>query len=130
MSATRNPYYQLPGGADLPGDVRVSDTADASKTAADGWAASPAAVASVAAKISEVKTADFSLTFSNGASVARFSMDNKIIVSMREVQMSNNIVVGHYSRIESGTVGISALQYGTTPYNGNAIIRIWYYDLT
>lgn len=45
MSATRNPFYQLPGGADLPGDVRVSDTADASKTAADGWAASPAAVA-------------------------------------------------------------------------------------
>lgn len=45
MSATRNPYYQLPGGADLPGDVRVSDTADANKTAADGWAASPAAVA-------------------------------------------------------------------------------------
>lgn len=45
MSATRNPYYQLPGGADLPGDVRVSDTADATKTAADGWAASPAAVA-------------------------------------------------------------------------------------
>lgn len=47
MNATRNPFYQLPGGADLPGDVRVSDTADASKTAADGWAASPASVASV-----------------------------------------------------------------------------------
>lgn len=45
MSATRNPYYQLPGGAELPGDVLVSDTADASKTAAGGWAASPAAVA-------------------------------------------------------------------------------------
>lgn len=45
MSVTRNPYYQLPGGADLPGDVRVSDTADATKTAADGWAASPVAVA-------------------------------------------------------------------------------------
>lgn len=45
MSATRNPYYQLPGGADLPGDVRVSDTEDAAKTAAGGWAASPAAVA-------------------------------------------------------------------------------------
>lgn len=44
MSATSNPYYQLPGGADLPGDVRVSDTADASKTAAGGWAASPACV--------------------------------------------------------------------------------------
>lgn len=49
MSATRNPFYQLPGNADIPGDVRVSDTADASKTAADGWAASPAAVASLSA---------------------------------------------------------------------------------
>lgn len=47
MSATRNPYYQLLGRADLPGDVRVSDTADETKTAADGWAASPAAVASM-----------------------------------------------------------------------------------
>lgn len=47
MSGAQNPYYQLPGGADLPGDVRVSDTADATKTAADGWAASPSAVASI-----------------------------------------------------------------------------------
>lgn len=54
MSATRNPYYQLPGGADLPGDVRVSDTADATKTAADGWAVSPAAVASAAATLSHL----------------------------------------------------------------------------
>ena len=54
MSATRNPYYQLPGGADLPGDVRVSDTADATKTAADGWAASPAAVANAAATLSSL----------------------------------------------------------------------------
>ena len=29
----------------MPGDVRVSDTADSTKTAAGGWAASPAAVA-------------------------------------------------------------------------------------
>ncbi len=54
MSATRNPYYQLPGGAGLPGDVRVSDTADSTKTAADGWAASPAAVASAAATLSHL----------------------------------------------------------------------------
>lgn len=54
MSATRNPYYQLPGGADLPGDVRVSDTEDATKTAAGGWAASPAALASVAASLSSL----------------------------------------------------------------------------
>nr|DAF32257.1 MAG TPA: hypothetical protein [Ackermannviridae sp.] len=61
MSATRNPYYQLLGGADLPGDVRVSDTADSSKTAADGWAASPAAVASMVSTIncsSNVKVAN------------------------------------------------------------------------
>lgn len=44
--ATRNTVnYQLPGWADLPGGLRVSDTPDATKTAADGWAASPAAVA-------------------------------------------------------------------------------------
>lgn len=54
MSATRNPYYQLPGGAEMPGDVRVSDTADPTKTAADGWAASPAAVAGAAATLSHL----------------------------------------------------------------------------
>lgn len=51
MSATHNPYYPLPGNADIPGDVRVSDTADANKTAAGGWAASPAAVASIVSTI-------------------------------------------------------------------------------
>ena len=130
MSATRNPFYQLPGGADLPGDVRVSDTADATKTAADGWAASPAAVASVTSTILEIKTFDFSATFSNGAASVKFSIDNKIIVSMREIQKSNDIVIGHYSRLESDTIGVTALKYGATPYNGNAKIRIWYYDLT
>lgn len=54
MSATRNPYYQLLGGTELPGDVRVSDTADPTKTAAGGWAASPAAVASAAAALSHL----------------------------------------------------------------------------
>lgn len=54
MSATRNPFYQLPGGADLPGDVRVSDTADVTKTAAGGWAASPAAVANAAVILSSL----------------------------------------------------------------------------
>lgn len=61
MSATRNPYYQLLGGADLPGAVRVSDTADETKTAANGWAASPAAVASMISTIncsSNVKVAN------------------------------------------------------------------------
>ena len=130
MSATRNPFYQLPGNADIPGDVRVTDTPDSTKLANQGWAASPAAVASVAATILEIKTVDFSVTFSNGASSVKFYIDNKVIVSMREIQKSNDIVIGHYSRLESGTVGITALKYGATPYNGNAKIRIWYYDLT
>lgn len=130
MSATRNPYYKLPGNADIPGDVRVTDMPDFTKLANQGWAASPAAVASVAATIPELKVADFSLTFSRGAAVAEFSLDNKIIVSMRETKNSNSIVISHYSRVESGTVGLTAFQYGSTPYNGNAMIRIWYYDLT
>lgn len=76
MSATRNPYYQLPGGADIPGDVRVIDTADSTKTAADGWAASPAAVANVVPEleygcfvspttISEDKTYQYTVNFSS-----------------------------------------------------------------
>lgn len=79
MSATRNPYHQLPGGADLPGDVRVSDTADANKTAADGWAASPAAVANAVPEleygcfvspttISENKIYQYTVNFSNSHS--------------------------------------------------------------
>lgn len=51
MSATRNPYYQLPGNADIPGDVRVTDTPDSTKLANQGWAASPAAVASAVATL-------------------------------------------------------------------------------
>lgn len=54
MSATRNPYYQLPGNADIPGDVRVTDTPDSTKLANQGWAASPAAVASAAATLSHL----------------------------------------------------------------------------
>ena len=79
MSATRNPYYQLPGGAELPGDVRVSDTADATKTAAGGWAASPAAVANAVPEleygcfvspttISENKIYQYTVNFSNSHS--------------------------------------------------------------
>lgn len=70
MSATRNPLYQLPGGADLPGDVRVSDTADASKTAAGGWAASPAAVASVPKNYKLLK---------DGGTVSDFNIQNRSV---------------------------------------------------
>ena len=68
MSATRNPFYQLPGGAELPGDVRVSDTPDASKTAADGWAASPAAVANVLGNYKLLK---------NGGMISDFNISDR-----------------------------------------------------
>lgn len=71
MSVTRNPFYQLPGGADLPGDVRVSDTADASKTAAGGWAASPAAVAAA----TEVETGTI-----DGASNVHWTRFGRLVI--------------------------------------------------
>ena len=85
MSATRNPYYQLPGGADLPGDVRVSDTADASKTAADGWAASPAAVASVFGNYKLLKDggtiSDFNISDRSAGMFLYFEFDQNVLNS-------------------------------------------------
>lgn len=80
MSATRNPYYQLPGGADLPGDVRVSDTADAKKTATDGWAASPAAVAKTQ---SYHRYTDYSV----GSNVSIANDSNYVYVTGRNVDV-------------------------------------------
>lgn len=57
MSAIRNSFYQLPCNADIPGDVRVTDTPDSTKLANQGWAASPAAVNAV----SNIYTATFLL---------------------------------------------------------------------
>lgn len=80
MSATRNPYYQLPGGAELPGDVRVSDTADATKTAAGGWAASPAAVA-------ETQACHRYTNHSAGSNVAITDGSNSVFVTGRNVDV-------------------------------------------
>jgi hypothetical protein len=87
MSATRNPYYQLPGGAELPGDVLVSDTPDATKTAADGWAASPAAVA---------KTQSYNKYTDHTAEsdVSIFDNDNFIFVTGKNVDVYIGVNLG------------------------------------
>lgn len=87
MSATRNPYYQLPGGADLPGDVRVSDTADATKTAAGGWAASPAAVA-------ETQTYHKYTNHSAESDVTIVGNSNSIFVTGRNVDVYIGVNLG------------------------------------
>ena len=98
MSATRNPFYQLPGGADLPGDVRVSDTADASKNAAGGWAASPAAVA-------ETQTYHRYTKYSASSNVNIISDSNSVYTTGKNVDVY---------------VGITTTEafYGTTVING------------
>lgn len=99
MSATRNPFYKLPGGADLPGDVRVNDTADASKTAADGWAASPAAVANAVPEmeygcfvsptaISESKIYQYTVNFRNSHS----DVPKTVLLSYRTYSYFNGYV--------------------------------------
>lgn len=98
MSATRNPYYQLPGGADLPGDVRVSDTADASKTAAGGWAASPAAV-------EETQAYHKYTNYSASNNVNIISDSNSVYTTGKNV----DIYVG---------INTTAAFYGTTVING------------
>lgn len=98
MSATRNPYYQLPGGADLPGDVRVSDTPDASKTAADGWAASPAAVA-------ETQTYHRYTKHSASSNANIISDSNNVYITGKNV----DVYVG---------ITTTAAFYGTTVING------------
>lgn len=87
MSATRNPYYQLPGGAEMPGDVRVSDTADPTKTAADGWAASPAAVA-------ETQTYHKYTDHSAESNVTIIGNSNSIFVTGRNVDVYIGVNLG------------------------------------
>ncbi len=98
MSATRNPYYQLPGGADLPGDVRVSDMEDASKTAAGGWAASPAAVA-------ETQTYHKYTSYSAESNVTIVGDSNFIFVTGRNVDV------------------YICVNLGNTPGSGAALIK-------
>lgn len=88
MSAARNPYYQLLGGADLPGDVRVSDTADASKTASGGWAASPAAVA-------ETQTYHKYTNYSAESNVALVDGSNSVYITGRNVDVYIGVNLGN-----------------------------------
>lgn len=129
MSATRNPYYQLPGGADLPGDVRVSDTADATKTAADGWAASPAAVAAAVPEM-EYGTWKSSNTISNNDMVKiNISFTRKhdnppkaVIVSYRIYEYFYGAL--HLSSSNPTGTGFSARYIPIAIGNGSGILTV------
>lgn len=127
MSATRNPYYQLPGGANLPGDVRVSDTADLTKTAADGWSASPAAVAAA----TEVETGTFS-----GASNVHWTRFGRLVIiecSSSEAFVTTisewgNVIVGElpFEAVDDNACAstvIARTGIGKTLFNG-VLVRI------
>ena len=116
MSATRNPYYQLPGGTELPGDVRVSDTADPTKTAAGGWAASPAALASVVTSLSSL-ICDFSI----GDNSAHF----KCRLDINELRSSFVLIsIGQSSGICLNSL-VVRIKDGS-----NASTELWHNDLS
>lgn len=116
MSATRNPYYQLPGNADIPGDVRVSDTADSTKTAADGWAASPAALASVVTSLSSLIC-----NFSIGENSAHF----KCKLDINELRSSFVLIsIGQSSGICLNSL-VVRINDGS-----NASTELWHNDLS
>lgn len=134
MSATRNPYYQLPGGADLPGDVRVSDTADASKTAAGGWAASPAAVASVVTILSNLlhrlSTDNNSASFKYKSTGGLRSTFILISTSQGSGICLNSLVVkiedGSHTSTELGSNGLSISKIDTSKSGNIFTVNITY----
>ena len=134
MSATRNPYYQLPGNADIPGDVRVSDTADASKTAAGGWAASPAAVASVAATLSHLiyrlSTGNNSISFKYKSAGGLRSTFILISTSQGSGICLNSLVVkiedGSHTSTELGSNGLSISKIDTRKSGDIFTVNITY----
>lgn len=121
MSATHNPYYQLPGNADIPGDVRVSDTADANKTAAGGWAASPAAVQSVG-KLTNVHIHYFDVFNDNSKSFIFHFRVNKAAAGD-----SFRAVFWLFCTHQSGQVNGAAIIF-TAPSTINAISNFISYD--
>lgn len=134
MSAPRNPFYQLPGGADLPGDVRVSDTPDATKTAADGWAASPAAVASVVTTLSNLlhrlSTDDNSASFKYKSTGGLRSTFILISTSQSSGICLNSLVVhiddGSNASTELGSNGLSISNIVTSKSGDTFTVDITY----
>ena len=134
MSATRNPYYQLPGGDDIPGDVRVSDTADATKTAADGWAASPAAVASAAATLSRLvhrlSTGNNDISFKYKSAGGLRSTFILISTGQSSGICLNSLVVkiedGSHTSTELGAKGLSISKIDTSKSGDIYTVNITY----
>ena len=128
MSATRNPFYQLPGGADLSGDVRVSDTPDATKTAAGSWAASPAAVANAVTTLSSLVCRfdigdnsvhfKFTPTFGMRSSFVLISITQSSGICCDSLIVHNNDGTNAYTEFVSNDLSVNKI---VTSMSGNII---------
>lgn len=111
MSATKNPYYRIPGGAALPGDVKLTDTADASLTADKGVAATPKMVHDV-------------LQYVQGL----FYIVKAGPVAITSNQ--NNVLIDFSAGIPEGYTPLLVFQPETNGWVGNPMIYGWVYPST
>lgn len=111
MSATKNPYYRIPGGSTLPGDVKLTDTADASLTADKGVAATPKMVHDV-------------LQYVQGL----FYIIKTTPVPITSAQ--TNVSVDFGSQIPDGYTPLVVFQPETNGWVGNPMIYGWVYPST
>ena len=111
MSAVKNPLCQMPGGATLPGDVKLTDTADASLTADKGVAATPKMVSDV-------------LQYVKGL----FLLIKTTPVPITSAQ--TNVLVDFGSQIPNGYTPLVVFQPETNGWVGSPMIYGWVYPST
>lgn len=75
----------------------------------------------------EMKHIDVFTYVENGAGTFDFNSDGKAIVSIRGIKDTIDIEFNYYSR-EGEAMGLTARNYGDTPYTGNVNVRVWYFD--
>lgn len=111
MNATRNPYYRIPGGATLPGDVKLTDTADASLTADKGVAATPKMVHDVLQYVQ-------GLFYIVKAGPVAITSDK------------NSVLIDFSAGIPEGYTPLLVFQPETNGWVGNPMIYGWVYPST
>lgn len=108
MSAVRNPFCQMHGGATLPGDVKLTDTVDAGLTADKGVAATPKMVSDV-------------LQYVQGL----FYLIKAGPVAITSNQ--TNVLIDFSERIPEGYEPLVVFQPETNGWVGNPMIYGWGY---
>ena len=111
MSATRNIYHTINGNGTLPGDVKLTDTADASLTADKGVAATPKMVGDV-------------LQYVKGL----FYIIKTTPVPITSAQ--TNVLIDFGSQIPDGYTPLVVFQPETNGWVGSPMIYNWVYPST